>query len=234
MNPAHYPPRRSFAPLPIGRKMLVIPPTLQIDPKPDQILLRIDPGTAFGDGAHPTTQLCLAAIERHLPRVIQSQKPTAEGAWAMIDLGAGTGILSIAAAKLGAEPILAVDIDADSVEVARANAALNQVGDQLRAEQGSLADVLAGRFGKTQAPLVVANILAHVLVDFFAQGLAETVTPGGLLLLSGILRTQGPEIRARLAWAGLTLAGEERQEEWLCLIARRPGPPAPNAGGVRR
>ena len=219
-----HPPPRTFAPQASGRQLLVIPAALEMDPNPDQILLRIDPGRAFGDGAHPTTQLCLAAIERHLSRAIQSQKPTAEREWAMIDLGAGTGILSIAAAKLGAGPILAVDIDAESVTVARANAALNQVGAQIRMEPGSLADLLAGRFGPTQAPLVVANILAHVLVDFFAQGLADTVTPGGLLLLSGVLRTQGSDLRARLGWHGLTLVGEEHKGEWLCLIARRLGP----------
>ena len=222
MNPDHRPISRTVFPLPIGRRLLIIPPTLQVDPKPDQILLRMDPGGAFGDGAHPTTQLCLAAIERHLPKLGQDQNAHAKTGWAMIDLGTGTGILSIAAAKLGAEPILAVDIDADSVEVARANALHNQVGEQIRMEQGSLAHVLAGRFGPTQAPVVVANILAHVLVDFFAQGLTETVAPGGLLLLSGVLRTQGPEIRARLGWHGLTLVAEERQGEWLCLIARRP------------
>jgi ribosomal protein L11 methyltransferase len=139
---------------------------------------------------------------------------------ALIDLGAGTGILSIAAAKLGAAPVLAVDIDADAVRVARANVARNQVDESVRVEQGSLADVLAGRYGLAQAPLVVANILAHVLVDFFTQGLVKTVTPGGLLILSGILRTQGPDIRARLGWQGLTVVAEEQQEEWLCVIAR--------------
>lgn len=216
MHPEPHSPPRAFAPQPIGHRLLVIPATLQLDPAPDQILLRIDPGGAFGDGAHPTTQLCLAAIQRHLPKMGQAGR-------GMIDLGAGTGILSIAAAKLGAGPILAVDIDAESVTVARANAALNQVGAHLRVEQGSLADVLAGRFGLTQAPLVVANILAHVLVDFFAQGLAEAVTPGGVLILSGILRTQGPEIRARLGWHGLTLVAEERREEWICVLARRDG-----------
>lgn len=216
MHPEPHSPPHAFAPQPIGHRLLVIPATLHIDPAPDQILLRIDPGGAFGDGAHPTTQLCLAAIQRHLPKMGQAGR-------GMIDLGAGTGILSIAAAKLGAGPILAVDIDAEAVTVARANAALNQVGAHLRVEQGSLADVRTGRFGLTQAPLVVANILAHVLVDFFAQGLAETVTPGGLLLLSGILRTQGPDLRARLGWHGLTLVAEERQGEWLCVIARRDG-----------
>jgi ribosomal protein L11 methyltransferase len=205
----------SNTPRRIGRRFFVTPADVSTaSPKaaPEQIRLRIDPGAAFGDGAHPTTQLCLAAVDRHL----QPGTP-------LIDLGAGTGILSIAAAKLGARPILAVDIDPEAVRVARANVALNQVADQVRVDQGSLAEVLAGRYGLAQAPLVVANILAHVLVAFFAHGLADTVTPGGLLILSGILRTQGPELRARLGWHGLTLVAEEKKEEWLCLIARRAG-----------
>jgi len=212
-----WPPRR------IGRRFLVTPADLPEPPAtPGQILVRIDPGAAFGDGAHPTTQLCLAAVER------QMQEIGRLGDWrlgtpgpALIDLGAGTGILAIAAAKLGAAPVLAVDIDPEAVRVAQANVALNQVAGQVRVEQGSLTEVLAGHYGLTQAPLVVANILNHVLVDFFAHGLGETVTPGELLILSGILRTQGPEIRARLGWHGLALVAEERREEWLCIIARR-------------
>lgn len=199
----------TITPQRIGRRLWVTPPADDTPLAPGQIAIRIDPGAAFGDGAHPTTQLCLAALERHCK------------AGALIDLGAGTGILAIAAAKLGATPILALDIDAAAVQTARANVTLNQVDDRVRVEQGSLSDVLAGRCGLTQAPLVVANILSHVLVDFFAQGLAETVTPGGLLMLSGILRTQGPEIRARLGWHGMTQVAEERREEWLCILARR-------------
>ena len=200
-----------LAPHPIGRRFLVVPAAVEPPPDTGRIVLHIDAGSAFGDGAHPTTQLCLAALERHCTP------------GAVIDLGAGTGILSIAAAKLGAAPILAVDIDAASVEIARANLTRNQVDGLARVEQGSLGDVLAGRYGLAQAPVVVANILAHVLVDFFANGLVETVAPGGLLILSGILRTQGPEIRARLGWHGLTLAAEERRDDWLCVIARRAG-----------
>ena len=206
-SPAHRP-TKILTPQPIGRRFLVVPAALP-PPETDRIVLHIDAGTAFGDGAHPTTQLCLAALERHC-------RPGA-----LIDLGAGTGILAIAAAKLGAAPVLAVDIDATSVEIARANVERNGVTGAVRAEEGSLADVLAGRYGMAQAPVVVANILAHVLVDFFANGLVETVAPGGLLILSGVLRTQGPELRARLGWHGLALAAEERRDDWLCMIARK-------------
>lgn len=193
----------------IGRRFFVVPPALEPPPAAGRIILRIDAGSAFGDGAHPTTQLCLAALERH-------HKPAA-----LIDLGVGTGILSIAAASLGAAPILAVDIDTASVAIARANVERNGVAGAVRVEEGSLADVLTGRYGLTQAPVVVANILASVLVDFFTNGLAGTVEPGGLLILSGILRTQGPDIRTQLGWHGMTLVAEERCDDWLCVIAQK-------------
>jgi ribosomal protein L11 methyltransferase len=193
-----------------GRRLLVTTPGANVTPEAGQIVLAIAADGAFGDGAHPTTQLCLATLARH----------THPGA-PLIDLGTGTGILAIAAAKLGAAPILAVELDAAAVAVARANVAFNQVAASVQVEQGSLTDIVAGRFSVTQAPLVVANILAHVLADFFIEGLADTVTPGGLLILSGVLRTQGPEMRARLGWHGLAQVAEERRAEWLCLIARR-------------
>ena len=203
----------------IGRRLLVIPADTVASAADDQVIIRLGAGAAFGDGAHPTTQLCLAALERQA-RILA--RPAADGRqWALIDLGAGTGILSIAAAQLGARPILAVDIDAQAVAEAHKNVALNQVTAAVRVEQVSLTEVRDGRYGPTQAPVVVANILANVLVAFFDRGLVDTVTPGGLLILSGILRTQGPEIRARLGWHGLTLAAEEKKEDWLCLVARR-------------
>lgn len=198
----------------IGHRLLVAAPGVEVAATTGQVVLHIDAGGVFGDGAHPTTQLCLAALVRHA-------RPGA-----LIDLGTGTGVLAIAAAKLGAAPILAVEIDATAVQIARANVARNGVAASVQVEQGSLAEVVAGCFGLTQAPLVVANILAHVLVDFFAQGLADVVTPGGLLILSGILRTQGPEIRARLGWHGLTQVAEERRDDWLCVIAQRAALPS--------
>jgi ribosomal protein L11 methyltransferase len=138
-----------------------------------------------------------------------------------LDLGTGTGILAIAAAKLGAGSILGLDTDPEAVQVARANIEANGVADQIRVEQGSVAELLAGQWGAVEAPVVVVNILAKIIVDLFAHGLAQAVTPGGLLILSGLLHTQTPEIRACLHWHKFQQLAQERKEEWVCIIARR-------------
>ncbi|MGH2522040.1 MAG: 50S ribosomal protein L11 methyltransferase, partial [Anaerolineales bacterium] len=189
--------KANFQPVRAGGRLMIIPAWLYErfanDPHvaPSDIPIVMDPGMAFGTGTHPTTQLCLAAIERHL-------KPGAE----VLDLGTGSGILAIAAAKLGAGPIWALDIDAEAVRVARENVAANGVADRVRVEQGSVAEVLQAGYS---APFVVANILARVINDLLAQGLAHAVTPGGLLVASGILDSQAYEVRAGLQRHGLTV-----------------------------
>jgi ribosomal protein L11 methyltransferase len=193
----------------IGRRLIIVPTGIDPPLDPEVIPIRIDAGLAFGDGTHPTTLLCLQAIERHLvPGAI------------LLDLGTGTGILSIAAAKLGAGSVLALDIDPEAVRVARENLALNQVSDKIRVEQGSLAEFLAGEFGIVQAPFVVANILAGVITEFFERGLTRALTPDGWLILSGVLLTQTPEIRACLRWHGLKQLAQEQIDDWVCIIAR--------------
>ena len=193
----------------IGRRLIVVP--TGVDPPLDRDLvpIRIDGRRAFGDGTHPTTRLCLQAIERHL-------EPGAR----LLDLGTGTGILSIAAAKLGVGPILALDNDPEAVRAARENLALNRLGDAVRVEQGSLANILAGEFGFVQTPFVVANILAGVITNFFEEGLTRILTPGGWVILSGILLAQTPEIRTRLQWNGLKQLAQEQIDDWVCIIAR--------------
>jgi ribosomal protein L11 methyltransferase len=206
----------NFRPLHVGRRILIVPAWLNPPLAPDDIAIRLDPGMAFGTGTHPTTQLCLEAIERHL-----------QSGAAMIDLGTGSGILAIAAAKLGAGPILAIDIDPEAVRVAGENVLANDVAASpaggVLVGQGSLAEILAGHFGPNwrRAPLVVANILAHIIVQLLNAGLADIVAPGGLLVLSGILDTQAYQVIAALRPNGLEVAGQEHIEDWVAIIARK-------------
>jgi ribosomal protein L11 methyltransferase len=217
--------KANFKPLRAGKRLMIIPAWLDPPLEPDDIPIRLDPGMAFGTGTHPTTQLCLAAIERHLPR----SAATPPGCNAMIDLGTGSGILAIAAAQLqtrqGAPlpgPILALDTDAEAVRVARENAEANGVADRIRVEHGSLTEFLAGQFGVPQpVGLVVANILARVIVGLLGQGLARTVAPGGLLVVSGILASQAYEVNAALKAEGMTLLAQEHIEDWVAIIARK-------------
>ena len=204
--------KSNFQPIRIGRRLHIIPAWLHPPLGPDEVAVRLDPGMAFGTGTHPTTQLCLQAIERHL-------KPGQP----MLDLGTGSGILAIAAAKLGAGPILAVDIDDEAVRVAGENARANGVAGQITLDTASLAEVLAGRYGAqwVGTPFVVANILARVIVTLLEQGLAQTVAPGGLLVLSGILDSQAYQVRAALAPNGLTLLAQEQIDDWVAIIARK-------------
>lgn len=186
-------------------------------PETDLIPLRIDSGGVFGSGTHPSTQLCLRALERHL----------ALGA-TVVDLGTGTGILAIAAAKLGADTILALDIDAESVRVAAQNVVANGVEQQIRVRQGSLAELLSAQADGGPASLVVVNILAGIVESLFREGLAAAVQPGGLLVLAGILASQTPGIRASLQWHGFKQLAQERDGEWVCILAERLQP----AGGA--
>ncbi len=209
--------KANFKPIRVGQRLMIVPAWLNPPLAPEDIPIRLDPGMAFGTGTHPTTQLCLAAIERHL----RPATATPEGCYAMIDLGTGSGILAIAAAKLGSRPILAVDIDEEAVRVARENIAANGVADRVRVEPGSLAEILAGQFGVRSAPFVVANILARVIVQLLDQGLAQAVSPGGLLTVSGILDSQAYEVNAALKAQGLTLLAQEHIEDWVAIVARR-------------
>jgi ribosomal protein L11 methyltransferase len=200
-----------YQPIPLGTKLIVVPSWLE-NPKPDRIVISIDPEMAFGSGTHPTTQLSLTLLEEVLMR-----KPIAE----MVDIGCGTGILSIAAAKLGVNQVIGVDIDPDAIRISQKNARDNQVGDRTEFCQGSISKILQGCFGITQAPLVVANIITPTLTKLFADGLVDVIAPGGLLVLSGILEDQLKDFIRDLEKHPLEIQSRRQQGEWIALLCAR-------------
>ncbi len=195
--------KEHYHPLQLGDKLLILPEWVKQDPG-DRLIIRIEPGMAFGTGVHPTTQLSLQLLERSL-----------QSGSSVIDVGCGSAILSIAAAKLGAGPVVAVDIDGSALENARLNAELNDVDIEIG--QGSVADLLAGKYSLQQADVVVANILAPVLVRLLSEGLATLLKPGGTLLLSGILAEQAAGLRAALGDADLKISEEMQMGDWIAL-----------------
>jgi len=188
----------------LGRRVVIKPSWRSYTPAPDELILEMDPGMAFGTGLHPTTQLCVLAAEALV-------RPNTE----VLDLGTGTGILAMTAAKLGAGHILAVDNDEDAVMAARRNVAANQLSDRIDTLHGSLEDVTAAY------DLVLANILAPIIINMAESGLAERVRHGGTLVVSGILEEQADDVAAALAATGLQVTERRQQEEWMALVAIR-------------
>jgi ribosomal protein L11 methyltransferase len=170
---------------------------------------------AFGTGTHPTTQLCLSLVEDYF-----TQSENRQGL-RVIDIGCGSGILSIAALKLGAEKALGLDIDPEAIQASRDNAVINGVMNQLELGIGSVTELIAGKFGIQMAQLVLANILAPVLVQLLDQGLGELVMPEGWLILSGILEEQSTEVESALQSFGFHLVRKSQMGDWIALAAQR-------------
>jgi ribosomal protein L11 methyltransferase len=204
--------KQHYKPILIGRGLLILPAWLE-SPDPKRIAIKIDPGMAFGTGTHPTTQLCLELME--------VAQPVKRGACCVIDVGCGSGILSIAALKLGAEKVLGVDIDIESVKNSRENADLNGIGAELILGQGSVTEVLSGSWEFKSAPLVVANILAPVLIRLFDSGLADLIAPRGEIILSGILEHQAESVVAAGNAKGLKLNDKRQMNDWVALKMAR-------------
>jgi ribosomal protein L11 methyltransferase len=197
--------KKFYHPIPVGKRLLVLPAWLESQ-YPERLAVRIDPSMAFGTGTHPTTQLCLELLESYTP----VGQP-------VIDVGCGSGILSIAAIKLGASRALAVDIDSQAVRSTRENAAANQVLEQIETGQGSVEEVRSGQFSVVQARLVLANILAPVIIRLFQAGLDELVTPGGYLILSGILDHQADEVVQTAVSYGMTEVNRRQITDWVAI-----------------
>lgn len=195
-----------FKALLVGRRLRVQPAWLPL-PDDDRITILIDPGMAFGTGTHPTTQLCLELLEDYV-------RP-GDG---LADLGCGSGILSIASAKLGAARCLAYDTDPQAVAICQENAAVNSVQDRVVARVGSLPELLSDAEGLQAPRVILANIYLSVLCDMLDHGLEPTGGPSGCLVLSGILDEQEPELLAAARRHGLQLVETRRRGEWRALV----------------
>jgi len=201
--------KQHYHPIPVGQRLLITPAWLEPE-EAGRIPIRIDPGMAFGTGTHPTTQLCLELLEQ---RVRPGE--------ALIDVGCGSGILSIAAVKLGARPILGVDVDEAAIANAEKNAQANQVRGEIEFGIGSVKEIIARQFSLQVAPVVLANILTPVLGRLLDDGLAELVTPDGELILSGILVENEAEMLAALRGHQLEVVARRQRKDWVALVTRR-------------
>lgn len=204
--------KQHYQPIAVGERLMIIPAWLE-QPAGERIPIRIDPGMAFGTGTHPTTQLCLQALEQAASQ--------AGASWEVIDLGCGTAILAIAALKLGARHALGVDIDPVAVQAAQENAATNGVTSNLELGTGSLTEIQAGAFSIRKAHIVLANILAPVLIRLLGEGLGDLLTDGGALILSGILQEQADEVQAAAENHGLRLMMRHQSGDWVALVVSR-------------
>jgi ribosomal protein L11 methyltransferase len=199
--------KEHFQPLEVGKTLIVIPAWVDID-SGERLPIRIDPGMAFGTGVHPTTQLSMQMLEDHL-----------KDGNSLIDVGCGSGILSIVAAKLGASPILGMDIDPIAVENSQQHAALNKISAEFGL--GSVSEIRNGQFSVKQADIVVANILAPVLIRLLNEGLGELLAPKGILLLSGLLEEQLEALQSALRDASLQVIDERKIGDWRAIVANK-------------
>jgi ribosomal protein L11 methyltransferase len=200
-----------FPVLRIGRRLVIRPSWRRHDRAGDEVVLNLDPGMAFGTGLHPTTRLCLAALEALADGV--DGRGSLDAA-RVLDVGCGSGILSIAAARLGAQEVVALDVDPIAVDATIANARRNRLAGRIEARQGSLPSG-AGPF-----ELVLANLIASLLVQL-APLLAGELSTGGRLLASGIFRDREAAVVEAFNASGLKCVARWQEVDWVALEAVR-------------
>lgn len=214
--------KRHFPVLRVGRRIVIRPTWRRHRRAPGDVVLALDPGMAFGTGLHPTTRLCLAGIERWADEgrlEAPEEGVRARGARRrgdrLLDVGCGSGILSIAALKLGVAEAVGLDTDPIAVEATMANARRNGVARRLSASRGSLPS------GRGPFQLIAANLIASLLVDL-APALYAELLPGGRLLASGIFVDRESAVNEAFGQAGLALERRDAEGEWVVLEAVRP------------
>ncbi|WP_366924119.1 50S ribosomal protein L11 methyltransferase [Metallumcola ferriviriculae] len=196
--------KRFYKPVKVSERIVIKPTWEQYQLEGNEKVIELDPGMAFGTGTHPTTVMSIRALEQYLPTGAR-----------VIDVGAGSGVLAIAAAKLGAEQVLAIDIDPLALKVAAANVEINAVSSRVQVRPGNLlVDV------ESQADLVVANIIADVIMDLAGQ-VWQRLESEGLFIASGIIDDRGDEVVEYLQAKGFIIETVLHQEGWVALVVRK-------------
>ena len=194
--------KKYYHPVRVGKRLVICPSWESTLLAPHEVKLELDPGMAFGTGTHETTRLCLTLLEEYVTP-----------ATPVLDVGCGSGILSIAALLLGAPRAVGVDIDEVAVRVAKENAAMNHVEGSVQYVCGDLAREVSGTFG-----VVCANIVADVIIRF-APDIPRYLAPGGVFIASGIITERAGEVEEALAEQGFTVTRREEQNGWAALAA---------------
>ena len=201
--------QKFFTPQRIGRRFLVCPPWQPPPALRGRHLITIEPGLAFGTGTHATTRACMEFLEK----VVELSLSGSES-FDALDVGTGSGILSIALVKLGARKVWAIDNDPVAVKVARVNFDANKVAGNVRVSGTTLRQI------RQSFTLVVANLTAETILEL-AEGLANKVAPGGFLILAGILCHKLPDVMRPFTAAGFQVLQRKREKEWVALLLRR-------------
>ena len=189
-----------FHPMPVGERLLIQPAWQALEDPKGRAVLFMEPGLAFGSGSHATTRLCMELLETY-----------AKPGCSVLDIGCGSGILSIAALKLGAESALGVDIDPMAVQNARENAARNGLTEmQARFVEGDLIDCISGQYD-----VIVSNIVADVILQLSAQ-VGDYLAPGGIWIVSGIIDTRAEDVLLACERAGFALCQRKDEDGWVC------------------
>lgn len=195
--------KQYYKPAKVGEHIVVKPTWEDYEEKPGEVVVELDPGMAFGTGTHETTRMCIKALEKKV-----------KGDTTVFDIGTGSGILSIAAAKLGAKHVVGVDLDPVAVESAKKNLEFNKVNN-IEILYGDLMEVVEGK-----ANIVVANILADIIM-FLSEGVRAFIEDEGYFIASGILNTQRDKVADKLKTLDFIIEEVMEDGEWICIIAKK-------------
>ena len=201
--------KRFYRPIRVSDHLIVVPAWEEYEPDPGELVIELDPGMAFGTGHHPTTFHCLKAL-------VQRVKPGD----LIIDIGTGSGVLAIAAAKLGASRVLAIDVDPLAVKIAEENIRKNQVEDRIQLVTGDLLVATPGVGGASEYDLIVANLIADTIKRLAPQAF-ERIKPGGYLIGAGIIRDRLDEVLSVLKENGFLVEEINETGEWSTVVMRK-------------